>query len=139
MDEFDKALVFAMKKWVADEINEIYDNKVCAVGVGLEKTAVGADAYICYNTEAQISATGAAPDDTASFKAPHFAVVDDDDAVYGSVDIWLDLKGYEKGTLDEKVCENFYECMEQTFSELCSDGIIKERFGKDIDLLVIRA
>ncbi len=138
MDEYDKALVFALKKWIADEINEIYDNNVYAVGVGMEPTATGADAYICYNTEAHLKETGAGRLDAGKFKAPRFAVVDDDDAVFGSVDIWLRFKGFDKEDICGTVKDMLLDCVEQTFSELRADGIIKERFSKDIDTFVIR-
>ena len=46
-DEYDKALIFSLKKWIADEINEMCDNGICSLAMSLD----GGDGYIGYNTD----------------------------------------------------------------------------------------
>ena len=35
-DEYDKALIFSLKKWIADEINEMCDNGICSLAFSLD-------------------------------------------------------------------------------------------------------
>ena len=134
MDEYDKALVFAMKKWIADEINDIYDNNIYAVSVTQETDENGTRVYIGYNTEDHLKTTGSERYDCTQFKKPRFAQVDDDPNVFGSIDIWFSFKGYELASPDEDAINGMYDCFCTAFEELGSDGIIKERFNKNMQI-----
>lgn len=125
-DEYDRALIFSLKKWIADEINEMCDNGICSLSFSFENESLSA--YIGYNTEKQRKEKG---DGTGEWKRYRFASVNDDDAVDGSVEIWFDFKGYERP--DEMSVTKFYRCVMNAYLSLVDDGIIKERFGKNIE------
>ncbi|MBQ7990934.1 MAG: hypothetical protein IJ080_05990 [Oscillospiraceae bacterium] len=124
MDEYDKALIFALKKWIADEINEIYDNKVYALVLGLDE-----DGYIGYNTEKHLKDSGSDRFDIIAWKHPRFACINDDEAVDGSYEIWSRFKG--GGDLRD----TYFACARAAADELVEDGIIKERFSENIPIL----
>ena len=136
MDEYDKALVFAMKKWISDEINDIYDNNIYAVSVTHETDENGTKVYIGYNTEDHLKATGGERYDHTQFKKPRFAEVDDNSNVFGSIDIWFSFKGYEPTSPGEDAISDMYGCFCTAFEELNADGIIKERFNKNMQICV---
>ena len=125
MDEYDKALVFALKKWIADEINEIYDNKVSAVGLSFD-----GDGSIGYDTETRAAAGGRA--DIMKWKSPAFAYVNSDEAVDGSVEIYSRFKGLEGDAL----MHGYHTCAAEAVRQLIADGIIKERFGRNIPVVI---
>ncbi|MBQ5330889.1 MAG: hypothetical protein J6F31_06525 [Oscillospiraceae bacterium] len=134
MDRYDEAFVFALKKWMADEINEMYGNGIYALCSGYENTSKGASAYIGFNTEKHLSESGADRGDIKAFQNAAFAYVDDDEAVDGSVQIWVSFKELDPAA--EETRDKCNACLRTAFEELCSDGIIKERFGKDIDMFI---
>lgn len=123
-DEYDKALIFSLKKWIADEINEMCDNGICALAFSLG----GRNGYIGYNTEKQLKEKGSGVDNWKKFR---FACVNDDPAVDGSVEMWCDFKGY--ANMDCTAVTRYYQCVMNAYLSLVDDGIIKERFGKNIE------
>lgn len=126
-DEYDKALIFSLKKWIADEINEMCDNGICALIFSLE----GLRGCIGYNTEKQIAEYGRGLENWKNFK---FASVNDDPAVDGSVEMWYDFKGFEDMEYGkERFATGYYKCALNAYLQLVSDGIIKERFGRNIE------
>lgn len=125
-DEYDKALIFSLKKWIADEINEMCDNGICAVIFSLE----GLCGYIGYNTEKQIREHGDGIDKWKNFR---FASVNDDPAVEGSVEMWYGFKGFEKNNDNSVYKTRYYQCAVNAFLQLVSDGVIRERFGRNIE------
>lgn len=125
-DEYDKALIFSLKKWIADEINEMCDNGICSLAFSLD----GGDGYIGYNTEKQLKEKGNSLDDWKKFR---FACVNDNSAVDGSVEMWCDFKGY--GDMDCTAVTKYYQCVMNAYLSLVDDGIIKERFGKNIEAM----
>lgn len=126
-DEYDKALIFSLKKWIADEINEMCDNGICALIFSLE----GLQGYIGYNTEKQLEEYGSGLDGWKNFK---FASVNDDPAVEGSVEMWYDFKGFDNMQYKETVYKTkYYQCAVNAFLQLVMDGVIKERFGRNIE------
>lgn len=126
-DEYDKALIFSLKKWIADEINEMCDNGICALIFSLE----GLCGYIGYNTEKQLAEYGRGLDDWKNFK---FASVNDDPAAQDSVEMWHDFKGFEDMPYGkERFATRYYGCAVNAFLQLVSDGVIRERFGRNIE------
>lgn len=126
MDEYDKALVFALKKWISDEINEIYDNKVYAVGLTFDS-----DGAVGYNTKDYADKNGSMWD-ISGWKHPEFARVNSDAAVDGSVEIWSSFKGLS----GEDMRTGYFECAAAAVRELIADGIIRERFDKNIPVVI---
>lgn len=126
-DEYDKALIFSLKKWIADEINEMCDNGICALIFSLE----GLRGYIGYNTEKQLAEFGSGLDNWKSFR---FAAVNDDPAVDGTVEMWYGFKGFEDMEYGRELCATrYYQCALNAYMQLVSDGVIKERFGRNIE------
>ncbi|MBR4223643.1 MAG: hypothetical protein IKR73_02425 [Oscillospiraceae bacterium] len=126
MDLYDEALIFALKKWIADEINEMYDNKICGLVIGLDD-----DGYIGYTTETHMKSSGADMSDISAWKCPRSAAIDDDDAVYGALEMWQKLKQIQ----DADMRSGFFTCAREAAAQLRTDGIIRERFGSDIRIL----
>lgn len=131
-DEYDKALVFALKKWIADEINNIYDNGVYSVCLTM-KNEGGWKAGIGYNTEANAKASGVRWD-TSAWKCPEFSEADNDDAVYGMIGMWLDFKGFAD---DAAVMDSYFGCAACAVRELTDTYIFKERFNKNIPVILM--
>ncbi len=126
MDEYDKALIFALKKWISDEINEIYDNRVYAVGLSFD-----GDGSIGYNTKDHADSNGSVWD-IGGWKHPSFAYVNSDAAVDGSVEIWSSFKGIS----GDAVKTGYFECAAAAVKELIADGILRERFEKNIPVIL---
>ena len=133
-DEYDKALIFALKKWIADEINNIYDNGVYAVCLTMEKGEKW-QAGIGYSTEAFAKA-GGSKWNICGWKCPDFSNADNDGAVDGMIDMWLDFKGFGKVNEDD-VKDGYFRCAAQAVKELTADFIIKERFNRNIPFLLV--
>ena len=126
-DEYDKALIFSLKKWIADEINEMCDNGICAVIFSLD----GLSGYIGYNTEKQLAEYGGGLENWKNFR---FASVNDDPAVEGSVEMWYGFKGFEDMQYGRELCvTRYYQCAINAYMQLVSDGVIRERFGRNIE------
>ena len=143
-NEHDKSLIFALKKWLIDELNRITYMKVNAIGICFqagtdEKNRAGADVSFCYNTEdnPQNEISGARWN-FCNWKAHYFENIDDDDAVYGSMDMWAQFRNisFENMPQDALAAE-FFPCAINAVKALKADGTIAERFGKDIPVLMI--
>lgn len=120
-DEYDKALVFALKKWISDEIFSITES-------GVSKAAV------CWQKEdgkALVSFEYTVNDSSEPCSG---GLLDGNNAVTGSVDIWLDFKGYDVSKDEEAAADNFGMCVLEAAARLESDGIIKERFGRSVPI-----
>ena len=59
--------------------------------------------------------------------------MNDNSAVDGSVEMWCDFKGY--GDMDCTAVTKYYQCVMNAYLSLVDDGIIKERFGKNIEAM----
>lgn len=116
-DEYDKALVFALKKWISDEIYSITDSGVNKASVCVKD---GFCVYFAYGTE-------------GSSGLKQGGLLDDNAAVSGSTDIWLGFKGYAPD--DEAAKDNFAACVNEAARQLEADGIIKERFGRSVPIV----
>ena len=125
-DEYDKALVFALKKWIADEINEIYDNKVCALTFSVSPAEYGWRGAIGYDT----ANAGGGAEDLSLWKKPDFASIDDDENVDGSLEIWIKFKGWDFS--DSRITPAYLSLAQAAVQSLMKDGIFAERFGADM-------
>lgn len=115
-DEYDKALIFALKKWISDEIFSITQSGVESCTVRL----CGSDLFFGY-TAKELREGG------------H---LDGNDNVSGSVDIWLRFKGLSSD--DPKAADMIGSCVNGAASELEADGVIKEKFGRNIPVGFVR-
>lgn len=148
-DQYDDALIFALKKWISDMIYSIPENGVYACAVcfqmGLdENERWGADASFAYNTEEYLAAhkveNSEAKWNHCAWKEDYFANADDSEAVSGCVKMWLNFKGFD--TDDEEFDEEeavycFFGCAVNAVRQLKKDGIFLERFGRDIPVLML--
>ncbi|MCI7767688.1 MAG: DUF4303 domain-containing protein [Oscillospiraceae bacterium] len=148
-DEYDDALAFALKKWIADMINSIPENGVYAAAVCFqmsldEKDRWQADASFAYNTEDYLAAhrdgNPEAKWNHCAWKEDYFANADDSEAVRGCVKMWLQFKDFDvedEEFDEEEVVYSFFGCAVKAVRELKRDGIFLERFGKDIPVLML--
>lgn len=130
-DEYDNALVFALKKWISDEINNIPENGVYAVGISLKKDG----AAFAYNTEEHLK-NGGKKWTLSDWKEQSFGSPDKDENVYGAVDMWLSFKGFSECTDNENAGSGFMKCAVLAVRELKKEGIFTERFNRDIPVLM---
>ncbi|MBP0954764.1 MAG: hypothetical protein J6M90_03865 [Oscillospiraceae bacterium] len=125
-DEYDKALVFALKKWIADEINEIYDNKVCALCFTIAPAEYGWCGAIGYDT----ANAGNGAEELSLWKKSFLASIDDDENVDGSLEIWIKFKGWDFS--DSRITPAYLSLVQAAVQSLMKDGIFAERFGSDM-------
>ena len=148
-DEYDEALIFALKKWISDMIYSIPENGVYAAAIcfqmGLDrKDRWQAEASFAYNTEEFLAAhkdkNPEAKWNHCAWKEDHFADADDCESVSGCVKMWLDFKDLDSESEDfdeEEVVYSFFGCAVNAVRQLKKDGIFLERFGRDIPVLML--
>lgn len=144
-DEYDNALVFALKKWISDEINSIPENGVYAVGIcwqiGFdEKDKAGVDISFAYNTKDHLESHGGEGKyNHCAWKEEYSNNVNKEDSVRSAVDMWLKFKHLDPNADDfdeDASARSFFECAVLAVRELKKDGIFTERFNRDISVLM---
>lgn len=127
MSDYDGALVFALKKWIADEINSMTDSGIYALCITLE----GRKAVIGYNTE---SFAAGGRWDIGSWKCPAFSDLDSDPAVEGALDMWADFMRFDS---EEKLRTGFFECAAEAVRQSVKEYIMDDRFYRNIPVVLL--
>ena len=130
--EYDLIVVDSVKRWIGGELDNIHEPKVYAMlltyGTGRDdRGAEFPEIRLGFNSEKSLADSGRDKFDTEGFMEKSMSVMDD----FGAVDMWLELKGYGRND-GERIAEMLGEAVKQ----LHEDGILKDRFMRDIPVII---